>query len=233
MPQLIRTPEQIFREERKDLYLIRMCQGDGSDAPGWQEIQDWLHAHIPSAKVEMIGPSEASGWVMGYLGDLRVDFSAEELAVFCARWEDEQGNSIDPRFQCYLWPFAPWYAEQYAYLPTRERPTELGTTVWWEIPSGYVYHQLPDTSAHHASTQAHPLSPQNLWMRAVESWPELAPYDPASLVRGSIRWDADSGHWCVFYQAVSRDLWGFDSERQAALREWFGLPADTTFIADW
>lgn len=232
MPQLIRTPEQIFRDERKDLYLIRMCQGDGDDAPGWQEIQDWLREHAPNSPVEPLAPSEDSGWVMGYLGDLRVDFTPEDLATFCARWEDGNGNSIDPRFQCYLWPFAPWYAEQYAYLPTRDQPTTLGSTVWWEIPGGYVYHQLPDTPEGTVSTRRHPLSAPNLWLRAVDCWPELAALNPRDLVRGWIERDDDSGRWTVFYETPSHDLWGFDRERQAALQTWFGLPANTDFISD-
>ena len=97
MPQLIRTPEQIFREEEKNIYMIRFTTaGDEEDIfsstsesfPGRDEILAWLKENTPGAHVEPLAPSEKSGYLCGYFGDLRIDFSESELATFCARWED-------------------------------------------------------------------------------------------------------------------------------------------------
>lgn len=112
MPQIIRTPEEVFRAERKDLYLIdfkpKGLSGWSPNPPGRKELLDWFTANLPSVKIEPLGHSERSGILGGYFGRFRADFDQDSLAVYAAHWEDAEGKSIDPRWQCYLWPYELW-----------------------------------------------------------------------------------------------------------------------------
>ena len=117
MQQLIRTPEQIFREEGKDIYFIRFqyenaegyfASPDQVELPVRKAMLAWLREHVPNSRVEYLAPSEYSGRLIGYFGDVRVDFSEIDLAAYCARWENMDGTSIDPRFQCSRLPYDCW-----------------------------------------------------------------------------------------------------------------------------
>ena len=57
MPQLIRTPEEIFRAEAKDIYFIAIKDDKGQESPAWGEIQEWLKSNLPDTRVEMMAPS--------------------------------------------------------------------------------------------------------------------------------------------------------------------------------
>lgn len=55
MPLLIRTPEQIFREEEKDIYFIRFFdmnedhkhhQKNGTKSSANDDIRQWMKVHI-------------------------------------------------------------------------------------------------------------------------------------------------------------------------------------------
>ncbi len=119
MVKLIRTPEQILREEYgKDLYLIIFNDAKNyswEPSPGHKELLAWFNTALPHTKIELLGPSEKSGIIMGgpRKQQIRVDFDAESIAIFTARWEDEHGKSIDARWQCYLMPYEPWLMENY------------------------------------------------------------------------------------------------------------------------
>jgi len=117
MPQLIRTPQQVLRETRRDLYYIEfgdflspwaMLDRDRNevknipeDLPGRKEILAWFAKECPQVVLEDLGPPEGSGWISGCIGVLmRVDFDEDSLAKFCAVWENADGSSKDKRWQC-------------------------------------------------------------------------------------------------------------------------------------
>jgi len=124
MPALIRTIDQYFREEKRDLYYIVFGHKlDGSwrwlaDAPanpaGRDELLTWFAEHLPACKIEPIYPfGERSGILCApYPGSISVDFDEASLQAFCARWENAAAQSLDPRFQCYCYPLAN-YLEQH------------------------------------------------------------------------------------------------------------------------
>lgn len=121
MPILARTPEQIMREEPKDLYFIEFASASGEifpldplrhiesgrhprpdDPPGRAELLAWLAEHLPNMRIEPLAPYEDSCVISGgVLGRLRLDFDEESLQVYVKRWEDTDGKPIDPRFACY------------------------------------------------------------------------------------------------------------------------------------
>ena len=119
MPRLLRSPETILRSTGQAIYFVRFADGDkavraGRPPNGEADLRAWLTAHLPHVTPEPIGPSEFSGWVCGgFSGDLYLNWTANDVAAFAAAWEDDNGDSLDPRFQCYQYPVA-----TYEYLLT-------------------------------------------------------------------------------------------------------------------
>lgn len=126
MPMLVRTPQEIMRETKRDLYLIEFLfpgkfysfykaasdsaesepedqeteQATHDNPPGRQEIIEWIESELPGTRWEPLAPSERSGIICGGIeGRICVHFDDAGLAKFCARWEHND-FSIDPRFQC-------------------------------------------------------------------------------------------------------------------------------------
>ena len=55
MPLLIRTPEEILRATRKDLYFIRdMGMDAGWNAKGVKMILHWIRKNLPETPIERI-----------------------------------------------------------------------------------------------------------------------------------------------------------------------------------
>lgn len=226
MPQIIRTPEQIFREEAKDIYLIRIKDGKGQKSSAWREIQKWLKTNLPNTKVEMLAASSYDGWD-GYFGDLRVDFSEADLAIFCARWEttDGTGKCIDDRFQCYLYPYQMWYDKHACFIPTNKPPLGPGLTVWWHTPIGIIYHQFSLEEAEERQLTLHPSQPEDIWMHAVRLWPELASIDTNTLTSGGIQhMSAENKQWWLYNSHF--DSVPFPHELRSEMLKWFHLEED-------
>lgn len=235
MPQLIRTPEQVFREESKDIYLIHFRNRKGINSPAGREIQAWLHTNLPHTRIELLAPSEDSGYLSGNSGvcNLRVDFSEADLATFCARWETPEGKSVDRRFQCFLMPYQAWFEKHGHFVPTKERPTALGLTLWWDTPTGIIHQQISKEDAVTRHLKSHPGTPADLWMHAVRLWPELASVDPSRLTRGWIESaepdEAGDVTWSLIIDSPHSDT----EDDSAKAREWFGLPEGTVVQGYW
>jgi hypothetical protein len=252
MPVLLRTPEDIFRAEKKDLYVIhdekewagfesleKVIKGKVSlpagdwDKSGLDFIKKWIEDKLPGTWMETIGPSEHSGFLAGGPTGLRVDFTAEGLERFVAQWEDGSGKSLDPRFQCYIYPYERWYRRHGRFVPTRARPVGLGKTVWWYTPEGFIHHQLSSEDElalgmEKQSFGVHPANPLDVWMRAVESWPkEFGGLDRGKLTYGYIFWDRLEDSWGgsqVTPWGEPEDALCIPSLEQ--IRDWFNLPPD-------
>ena len=87
MPTLVRTPEDIFCAEKKDIYAIHnMEEGGARDAPGLAIVALWIKDNLPGTKTELLAPSEYSGFISGGIdGSFRVDFTPDGLQKFCDR----------------------------------------------------------------------------------------------------------------------------------------------------
>lgn len=233
MPYLIKTPEQIFRETGKDLYLIRFCEDKAAQAAASSEIQQWITANLPGTRVEPLAPSEYSGWISGYFGDLWVDFSTAGLAKWCARWETAEGKSVDERFQCFLMPYQVWYDKHGRFVPVREEPAGLGVTVWIDTPIGIIYHQLDSEHAGSDLGTTHPANARDLWMHAVRLWPELAQVALDKLDSGEIfRTAGTNGKWIATFDAgfgFTRSNEEIENRKQA-VRAWFKIPDNIEMI---
>lgn len=239
MPMLVRTPEDIFREEKKDIYLIRNLEHKRkyhfpNQAPGMKMIQQWIEENLPGTRIELLGPSEHSGIICGGIdGTIRVDFSAEGLQKFCVRWEVND-QSVDPRFQCHILPYQRWFDKHGRFVPTREQPDSIGLCSWVHTPLGFLVHQIDLAEAQALNLQHHPAHTRDLWMHAKELWPELAVLDLYQISYGYTLLDENwavcgVAHWRPFKQ-----LNGYTPPSDQEIRTWLRLPDSIeVFDADW
>lgn len=160
-----------------------------------------------------------------------MDFTPEGLSVFCERWEKGEA-SIDPRFQCFVHPYANWCRKQGRFVPTRQQPQGIGPTVWIHTPQGFIHHQLEDGEADDQGW--HPAMPADLWVHVPDLWPELASCDFDRLVVGRIGRTSDRNGWQAVY--VLPFGWGGQSSRPVLtpddIRAWFALPAEAQIWQD-
>ena len=106
MPQLVRTPEQVLRETKQDLYVIQFGDFFEKSVQGKDELLGWLASELPEVELEDLGPPEKSGIIEGGCGVLvRVKFDEASLKKYTDAWESADGKSKDPRWQCYVWPY--------------------------------------------------------------------------------------------------------------------------------
>lgn len=106
---------------------------DACSAGFWEISETWKRC-IPCPDCGYTGFSsswaaEHSGWISGGPRMLRIDFTPEGLTKFVAEWENESGQSRDPRFQCYIHPYDRWYQKYGRWIPVLRKPLGIGKTV--------------------------------------------------------------------------------------------------------
>jgi len=110
MPKLVRTPEEVLRKTRRNLYLIKFTDAGLHRTPeeisGRAELLRWFARNCPRVELEDLGPSETSGIIIGGIGTLmRVGFDKQSLAKYVAAWENPDASSKDPRWKCYCYAY--------------------------------------------------------------------------------------------------------------------------------
>jgi hypothetical protein len=102
---LLSTPEDWFRTHQRDFYEFRPSKGQAALPP---DLTTWLATNLPNRKLERLGPSEKSGWIIGGPTMLVMAMDEEEIQRYSEHWEDAAGKSIDLRWQCYQWSYVSW-----------------------------------------------------------------------------------------------------------------------------
>ena len=150
MPIAVRSPEEILRTTKADLYFIEFlfpgkvytmldsrepennptnrfengpadCPVDRMNPPGRAEIIDWIESNLAGTKWEILAPHERSGFIVGGIeGRICVHFGSDELEKFCSKWEVDN-HSIDPRFQLGYIRYEVW------------QETDLGPPDWDDL----------------------------------------------------------------------------------------------------
>lgn len=213
------------RKKRSVLYSLSPENFESAQ----QEIILWLEQHLPTSSFERMAPSEKSGYIAGYFGDLRIDFNDIDLQTFCRQWETPRGRSVDDRFQCFIQPYNKWLDQISQYTPLRTMPIEGGLVVWWDTPLGFIYHWIDNEIAIAQELTVHPLSPQDLWFKAVQLWPELSTLNSKELIYGHNYFDIDGVVNIIYDHDLLFDEIIFLPERRQALLAWFNLPPCTIF----
>lgn len=70
MPQLISTPEEWFRNQKRDLYVVRHKETTGRLSnkkfkADQKLLRNWFAEKIPNTSLDVIGASENSGYLLG------------------------------------------------------------------------------------------------------------------------------------------------------------------------
>lgn len=241
MPLLVRSPEEIFRETRRDIYILRSQEEDDRQRSGLAMILNWVKQELPGTHMELIAPSECSGIIEGGInGSTWVDFSPQGLERFCKVWEREDGGSIDPRFQCYLMPYDEWFEGHGRFEPTRSKPQAPGVSVWWYTLEGFIHHTLSKQEWLALKEPSnHPANQRDIWVNLTKVWPEMMRFSPDRLTYGGIDWVRQPGPSEVPWRAWYYPPFGSPTQGSAAvvpsddqIRAWFCLPGDTPVI-EW
>ena len=239
---LVRTPEEIFRSEKKDLIVISSQEGSEEDRiwgrsiepEGLRMIRDWIRNTMPDVKQELLGPSEYSGFISGGIGnEVRVDFSLEQMKIFCDRWEVND-KSIDPRFQCYILPYQVWLEEHGRFIPTKNQPDTVGVNVWWYTPQGFIHHQLDKSEVDAHEWNSHPANKHDIWANAISIWPELAELNIDCLTYGNTYKHPEDLAWTVIYVGPSPWVGNVPlyQPTDGQIRNWFRLPENAYVVED-
>lgn len=240
MPRLIRSPEEIFRAEKKDLYVIHSKEELHGEHPGLQEVSDWIALHLPGTAVEQLGPSEYSGVISGdFVKRLRVNFTEEGLSAFCERWE-RNNASIDARFQCFIYPYDRWLQKRGSTVATPETPNGKGPVIWIHTPSGFFGNQCTETDAHGRYHSRHPSNQRDLWVNIVQSLPKLAASDSEQLTYGNLFCTPDGRPkvatyvrpWHQMLKQASTESHDPFHPTVEQIRNWLRLPADVDVLED-
>ena len=103
MPKLILSIDDYFDREKKDLYFIRIFDEDKQD-----DLFGWFKKNLPNIKTEeIITKSYRLGYELAsWENDWVVYFDKDGLDLYIKTFEDENGNSREKGFQCYLHPLS-------------------------------------------------------------------------------------------------------------------------------
>jgi len=194
MPQIIDTPEDWFRTQQRDLYVVNYRHPEGNNEcpdevdssglmPERQQISEkfeakrkawrmkvwrrkvrerkaWFAQHLPKTPLDIIGPSEYSGWIEGGPRYFTADLDQEGLAAFEAAWGPESAWQVE------VWSYSDWRKRVDAaeLLPTPlSKPQRLR---WWDTPRGVLLLG--------ADTEGHLLSLYDGWWKLQQLFPEFA-----------------------------------------------------------
>ena len=114
-PESFISPLTWFKQHPKeDLYFLGFnlqtnkmglpfCSID--NIPARKEIMTWIEQNLPEIKLEPFMRVDEDGDVKPYCGEIALIGPQQSIKKFSDYWEDEVGNSLDPRFCLYRIPF--------------------------------------------------------------------------------------------------------------------------------
>lgn len=220
MIQRIRTPEDIFRIEKKDVYALRFNQDNPAQKElALAEMQRWLYLNMPQSPTEILGPSEHSNWLEGGPTMLRIDFRQGDLERFLKTWETRDGLSKDPRFQCCLLSYDEWFQEYSGYIPTLGRPSSPGVALWVETPLGTISHVVANPGLKH-----HPTNYANFWKHAREIWADMENTELVDHHHGSVIYSPQREEYTLLWNAAVDSEPVSQVERWLRIAQWLRLP---------
>lgn len=108
MPCIVSTPEEWFRTQQRDLYVIQYRTEEDEDVDesafkqAQKELNAWFDERIPHTPLRIIGASEYSGWLTGGPRYFTADFDPYGLALFKSAWDENSAWYVE------IWPISDW-----------------------------------------------------------------------------------------------------------------------------
>lgn len=232
MRRVIRTPEDIFREEHRDVYAIEFIEDGLKLKEAMRAIEKWLTKKLPLSKAEKIAPSVHSGWLWleGAPRNLSINFSDVDLIKFFEKWLTLDGQSKDPRFICRFYSYSQWWQKHGHYMPTLAKPSRPNVSLWIETPLGILSHVISDKGL-----SRHPSTVEDIWANACKKWPQLQQHKLKNLRHGNV--DITSKNpvrWSLVWEAPY-ELWPDTSSKASwdSILDWLCLPENTPLNSLW
>lgn len=232
MTRRIRSPEDIFREERRDVYALEFTSKGAELQKAMSAMKQWLIKKMPRSSVELLAPSQHVGWLWleGVPSNLSLTFGDGDLVKFFQHWLTADGQSKDARFICRFYSFRQWWEKHGHYMPTLAKPLAPNVSLWIESRLGILSHAVTGTDL-----TLHPSTVEDLWANACEKWPPLRSLQLENLRRGSVdKTSQNPIQWCLIWEAPYKSF--PDPENHAtwhSILEWLCLPPDTPTHSLW
>lgn len=238
MPCIISTPEEWFRSQQRDLYVIEyraperededsLAEDDEAQSRFMQaqkELNAWFEERLPLTPLRIIGASEYSGWITGGPGYFTADFDPAGLALFNAEWDENSAWYIE------TWPISVWQQRIEAAQLLPSPVGALQKMQWWDTPQGILllsgYPLKEDAYCENGF-----LSVEDGWWRLQQLVPELSEHQAETFPCGQFwpfRMD-DKSHADIFVRFVWNQSWESrayiaDPRNLQRLREAIGIP---------
>lgn len=198
MPMLLSTPERWFRTRQCDFYEFRPAHDPGDRPVALPaELTDWLAVNFPDRELQPLGPSEHSGWISGGPSMKVLALNSEEVQRYSQRWEDADGTSLDPRWQCYQWSYQKW-RDRCARIQVTAGMPPAGTPCRWLLCSTGLYW----LRGRYTDESQHPNFPGEAsfddWWVVCQSFPEVLEATNATFMMGSDYVAADGKRTVIF-----------------------------------
>lgn len=138
MPMIISTPEEWFRIQRRDLYLIVLNENLGDPTKDkYKEYQQllnkWFDEHLPKTPLSIIGASENSGWIEGGPSYFTADLDTNTLAIFNTAWGPESEWKIE------VWSFEEWRERVESLNLITSPGLNYKKVRWWDTSRGILF----------------------------------------------------------------------------------------------
>ena len=229
MPMLVSTPEQWFRARQCDLYHFRLADGQ-KGLP--VELKDWIAKNLLDPKNQILGPSEHSGWISGGPCFPTIAMSDAEVLKFSDRWEDADGKSLDPCWQCYQRRYTDWLETFDRIEVFKGRPPKGAQYRWLLCDAGlyWLKGRYKDTDTSYREFPGEPCIDD--WWWACRKFPEIqaATFEPFLMSYDCL---GVNGERIVTFESYSQSdgdvTYGPISERnlaKAKVREALGYSVD-------
>jgi hypothetical protein len=217
MPALISTPEEWFRTQQRDLYIIEYRPPD-EDKEGKPEIKNktrlkkdksifmqaqkalnaWFDGRLPHTPLEIIGSSEYSGWIIGGPGYFTADFDPQGLALFQSEWDTNSAWYVE------IWPVSDWRKRIDATQLLSSPIDGLQKLQWWDTPNGILL--LSASTSKCGYNEDGFLSHEDGWWRLKQLCPELSKYKSRTFPCGTF-WPFREGNSHV--EIIVEYVWEF------------------------
>jgi hypothetical protein len=234
MPMIISTPEEWFRDQRRDLYLIVLNENHGKfskkkNMANQKLLNKWFDEHLPNTPLRIIGSSENSGWITGGPCYFTADFDANTLAIFNAAWEPESAWKIE------VWSFDEWRERVESVNLITSPGLEYKKVRWWDTSRGILIlngiTQGRFVGGNEKTGEIH-LTLRDGWWRLQQHFPEFSEYRADKFPSGVFWPHANSGNksflildWTCHAEWKPED-YVKDVQKIQNLKKAIGIPED-------
>lgn len=242
MPYIISTPEDWFRTQQQDLYVIQYRVPDEDNAEDQEadeslfrqahkqaqkELNAWFDEWLPHTPLRIIGASEYSGWMTGGPTYFTADFDPDGLALFKSAWDENSAWYVE------VWSISDW-RKRIDETKLLQSPVEnLQKMRWWDTPQGILLLSAYTSDCGYCEDGF--LSLKDGWWKLQQLFPELSEHQAKTFPCGKFwpfRMD-DKSHTDIFVEYVYGQSW--DSKDYAnnhqnlqQLAETIGIPEGIT-----